>query len=67
MVRTDVDTNSRPIVQYDTMCISKAIALVNHQKDKEVDGEQWLNLHSMITTLCILKKMGFKRVQMEYV
>ena len=67
MVPTGVDTDSGPIVQYDTMCISKAIALVNHQKDKEVDEEQWLNLHSMITTLCILRKMGFKRVQMEYV
>jgi len=47
------------------MCLKEAIARVNVLKDKEKDAEQYLTLHSMITTLYILKKMGFKRVQLE--
>jgi hypothetical protein len=52
-------------MNYTTMCLKEAIARVNVLKDKEKDAEQYLTLHSMITTLYILKKMGFKRVQLE--
>ena len=47
------------------MCLIEAIARVHVLKDAEKDAEQYLTLHSMITTLYILKKLGFKRVQLE--
>ena len=48
-----------------TMSITEAVARMNVLKDKERDGDQWLTLHSMITTLYILKELGFKRVTLE--
>jgi hypothetical protein len=47
------------------MCISEAIARLQVLKDQEEDGGQWLTLHSMLTTLIILKDLSFKRVQLE--
>ena len=47
------------------MCLLEAIARVHALMDKEEGGEQYLTLHSMITTLYILRKLGFKRVQLE--
>jgi len=52
-------------MKYTTMCLIEAIARVHVLKDAEKDAEQYLTLHSMITTLYILKKLGFKRVQLE--
>jgi len=52
-------------MRYTTMCIVEAIARVNVLKDSENNSQQYLKLHSMITTLVILKKLGFKRVQLE--
>jgi hypothetical protein len=52
-------------VNYTTMCLVEAIARVHVLKDQTEDAEQFLTLSSMITTLYILKKMGFKRVQLE--
>jgi hypothetical protein len=65
MVRAVAYIDSHLMRQLDTMCILEAIAQINYQKEVEEDGELWLTLHSMITTLCILEKMGFKRVQVE--
>jgi hypothetical protein len=52
-------------MKYTTMCLIEAIARVQILEDREVNAEQYLTLHSMITTLYILKNLGFKRVQLE--
>jgi len=66
MVCIDVHTYHEPMKRgHTTMCLLEAIARVHALMDKEEGGEQYLTLHSMITTLYILRKLGFKRVQLE--
>jgi hypothetical protein len=38
---------------------------MNVLKDKTKSSDRWLIIHSMITTLYILKDIGFKRVKLE--
>jgi len=48
-----------------TMCITEAIKRMNVLKDKAQSSNKWLIIHSMITTLYILKEIGFERVKLE--
>ena len=65
MVLTAIYSHYKLIMRYTTMCLTEAIARVHVLMDTERDGEQYSTLHSMITTLYILKKLSFKRVQLE--
>lgn len=48
-----------------TMCIEEAIARMNVLKDKAVSSARYLETHSMMTTLLLLRGLGFKRVALE--
>jgi hypothetical protein len=48
-----------------TMCVEEAIARMHVLKDRTSSPSKYLELHSMVTTLIILRGLGFKRVALE--
>jgi hypothetical protein len=50
-----------------TMCIEEAIARMNVLKDKATSSAMCLETHSMMTTLLLLRGLGFKRVALTEV
>ena len=48
-----------------TMCVEEAIARMHVLKDRTNSPSKYLELHSMVTTLILLRGFGFKRVTLE--